>query len=61
MKRAVERNRCKRLIREAFRVHPIKTAQIDLVVLVRKASIDGFTSELPELVKLFNQVESKCV
>jgi ribonuclease P protein component len=61
MKRAVDRNRCKRMIREAFRIHPIKNVQIDLVILVRKASLNGFTAEIPELIDLFNKVETKCV
>lgn len=61
MKHAVDRNRCKRMVREIFRLHPIKNKNIDLVVLVRKASVTAFTSESSELIKLFDQVESKCV
>jgi ribonuclease P protein component len=32
---AVERNRIKRVVREAFRRHPVKCAGIDCVVMVR--------------------------
>lgn len=38
-KRAVDRNRLKRLIRESFRHHQKQLAGLDLVVMVRAASV----------------------
>jgi ribonuclease P protein component len=38
---AVERNRLKRRIREAFRRHPRgRTASVDMVVVVKRSSLD---------------------
>ena len=33
---SVHRNRLKRLVREAFRIHPVKGAGFDLVVMLRE-------------------------
>ena len=37
LRKAVDRNRAKRLVRETFRAMPIEHSGVDLVVLVRKA------------------------
>ncbi len=55
---AVQRNRVKRAIREAFRQHRIKVQQIDLVVMVRCADSQAAKSE--DLETLFSRVEEKC-
>ena len=55
---AVQRNRIKRLIREAFRQHSIKTQQMDLVVMLRDA--DTKTSLGGDLNALFTQIEKTC-
>ena len=55
---AVQRNRVKRAIREAFRQHCIKAQQIDLVVMVRCADSTAAKSE--ELKTLFSRVEDRC-
>ena len=55
---AVQRNRVKRAIREAFRQHRIKDQQIDLVVMVRCAESTAAKSE--ELKTLFSRVEDRC-
>lgn len=56
---ATDRNRAKRVIREAFRQHSIKAFGLDLVVMVRRVGELGAPSG--DLEKLFNRVESKCV
>ena len=55
---AVQRNRVKRAIREAFRQHHIKVQQIDLVVMVRCA--DSQAAKSDDLETLFSRVEEKC-
>lgn len=35
IRRAVDRNSCKRLVREAFREHEVKLAGLDIVVVCR--------------------------
>ena len=56
---AVQRNRVKRLIREAFRQHSIKFQLIDLVVMVR--GVETQASQNKDLNALFNRIEEKCV
>ncbi|MFZ2542326.1 MAG: ribonuclease P protein component [Gallionella sp.] len=58
--RAVDRNRVKREIREAFRQHSIKTQRIDVVVLVRRADLLKLAVKSDDLEKLFSQVGSLC-
>lgn len=55
---ATDRNRVKRIIREAFRRHRIKTHSIDLVVMVRPAYVQDKPSQ--DLETLFNRVEGRC-
>lgn len=55
---AVQRNHFKRVIREAFRQHSIKTKQIDLVVMARSADLKH--SQPNDLDTLFRRVQIKC-
>lgn len=55
---ATDRNRVKRLVREAFRQHSIKTRSIDLVVMVRRAYAQDKLGK--DLETLFNRVEGRC-
>lgn len=55
---AVQRNRVKRAIREAFRRHTIKSQQIDMVVMVRNADTQVTISK--DLVTLFTRLEDRC-
>jgi len=58
--RAADRNRIKRVIREAFRQHSIKARKLDIVVLVRHACAQqpGLRGDILEL--LFSRVENRC-
>jgi ribonuclease P protein component len=58
--RAVDRNKIKRVIREAFRHHTIKTSGLDLVVLVKKAYSEENKVNNCNLAILFSQIENKC-
>lgn len=55
---AAQRNRVKRVIREAFRQHSIKAQRIDLVVMVRGVGTKALQSE--DLKTLFTRIEDKC-
>lgn len=44
-RRAVERNRIKRLAREVFRRHAVKTRGLDLVLSLRRPLAPGFEAE----------------
>jgi ribonuclease P protein component len=55
---AAQRNRVKRVIREAFRQHSIKDRQLDLVVMVRCVDTQALQKE--ELKSLFTRIEDKC-
>lgn len=55
---ATDRNRVKRIVREAFRQHRIKTCSIDLVVMVRRAYAQDKLGQ--DLETLFNRVEGRC-
>lgn len=59
--RAVDRNRVKRMIREAFRRHHVKTRSVDIVVMVRMAFAQNAGLKTEELNALFGQIEDKCV
>ena len=58
--RAVDRNRIKRVIRDAFRRHSIKAMNLDLVVLVRRACARESGLRGDDLNILFNRVEDRC-
>jgi ribonuclease P protein component len=55
---AVQRNRVKRAIREAFRQHTIKDRHVDMVVMVRSAISQVTKSK--DLETLFSRVEGRC-
>ena len=55
---AVQRNRVKRAIREAFRQHTIKARQIDMIVMVRSGDLQ--VRKIADLEMLFNRVEDRC-
>ena len=50
--RAVDRNRVKRIIREAFRRHPLKEAGVDVVMALRERPDTGRDSTWPAEVRL---------
>lgn len=58
--RAVDRNNIKRVIREAFRQHAIKTSGLDLVVLVKNAYSENNKVNNSKLSILFSQIVNKC-
>lgn len=58
--RATDRNRIKRVIREVFRQHSIKTQKLDMVVMVRHAYVQQPSMRSDNLKMLFSQVESRC-
>jgi len=57
---AADRNRVKRIIREAFRQHSIKQRHLDLVVMVRRADslVDG--AQVDNLKMLLTRIENRC-
>jgi ribonuclease P protein component len=57
---AVDRNRVKRVIREAFRQHRIMQCKLDLVVMVRRTDPHESGGQSGDLKVLFNRVESRC-
>lgn len=57
---AVDRNRIKRIIREAFRQHNIKALKLDLVVMVRRSSPLESSAQAVSLETLFGRVENRC-
>lgn len=61
LSRAVDRNRTKRVIREVFRQHNIKSLNLDMVVMIRHACTQQTILQANNLEALFNRVESKCV
>ena len=50
--RAVDRNRVKRIVREAFRRHPAKAAGVDVVIALRERPDTGRDSQWPAQVRL---------
>ena len=57
---AVDRNRLKRIIREAFRQHNIKQCKLDLVVMARRAYPQESGAQAGNLKMLFSRVENRC-
>lgn len=57
---AVDRNRVKRFIREAFRKHTIKLCKLDVVVKVSSGHSWKVDSRIDNLKKLFSQIENRC-
>jgi ribonuclease P protein component len=57
---AANRNRVKRIIREAFRQHNIKLCKLDLVVMVRRDYSQKVDTQIDNLERLFSQVENRC-
>ena len=60
MRRAIDRNTNKRVIRELFRKHNIKLKGLDLVVMVRRTEKPVLTQQLSELANLFDKLEARC-
>jgi len=58
--RAVDRNRVKRLVREAFRRHAIRMRKLDLVVLAKTISIQDLGAGTEKLNTLFGRIEDRC-
>jgi ribonuclease P protein component len=54
--KAVKRNYAKRIIRENFRMHPIKKANFDLVVISNSCS----SVNPRNIIQLFDQIGGKC-
>jgi ribonuclease P protein component len=59
--RAADRNRNKRVIREAFRQHHIKFKNIDVVVMLRHGCTQKSGVRSNSLENLFSLVEKRCV
>jgi ribonuclease P protein component len=57
---AADRNRVKRMIREAFRQHSVKLCKLDIVVLVRHDLPQEGGTQVGNLKMLFSQVENRC-
>lgn len=56
---SVDRNKSKRTIREAFRVHPISGKSLDLVVILRRGSSEN-ENRLEVLAGIFSLIEARC-
>lgn len=61
MNKAVERNFNKRVIREVFRKHPIKSIKFDIVVLIKNKIAVTLPNQKIELNELLSKLEAKCV
>ncbi len=62
IKKSVERNSVKRLIRERFRLEQYNFPPHDIVVVARKLIIDSSRQELQQsLVKLWTKLKKACV
>jgi ribonuclease P protein component len=59
-KRAVQRNRLKRLLRERFRLHQQGLQAVDLVVFLRAALPDLPGAEVDAVDRLWNKLSSTC-
>lgn len=59
-KLAVLRNRNKRLVREAFRLHLLRNRPLDIVVMARGGKTLSLADKKLQLLNLFNQLETQC-
>lgn len=57
---AVHRNRAKRIIREVFRCHDVKTCKLDMVVMVRRVYSQAGGTQCDHLDALFSRVKKRC-
>lgn len=57
---AADRNRVKRIIREAFRQHNIKQCRLDVIVMARRAYPQESGAQAGNLKMLFSRVENRC-
>lgn len=60
-KRAVQRNRLKRLLREKFRHHQQNLQAVDLVVFLRATLPDQPNAEVDAVDRLWTKLSSACV
>jgi ribonuclease P protein component len=61
-RKAVQRNRIKRLVRETFRMQQKELPAIDIVVLCRPEAVQQDSKELAQgLEKLWHRLQKQCV
>ncbi|MGH8144289.1 MAG: ribonuclease P protein component [Steroidobacteraceae bacterium] len=61
LRRAVERNRVRRLIRESFRIHQHRLPPVDIVVGIRNPVREANSSQLREsLERLWQKISTAC-
>jgi ribonuclease P protein component len=58
--RAIDRNRVKRIVREKFRKHHIKSCKLDVVVIIKHGFSNKIGANVDKLDRLFSQVENIC-
>ena len=59
--RSVDRNKAKRLVRETFRKHKIKSCEMDLVVMLRPVYAKDTARCRNELESILDKVQNRCV
>ena len=60
LSRAVDRNRVKRIVREVFRQHSIKTCKLDLIVMIRGPYVLKSRAQADNLKAIFSRAENRC-